>query len=313
MTDPLVSIIIPTYNRAHLIGETLDSVLVQTYENWECIIVDDGSTDNTSKLLESYVQKDSRFQYHHRPSNRLKGANACRNYGFELSKGDYIQWLDSDDLLAENKISDQILLLKGKDYRFISSCPWQNFETIADIKINYKQDLKVYHSYSELKKFIQDLSESGGFLPPHSYLCSRRLIHESGNWLEHLTINQDGEFFSRIFVRATGVLFCEHSKVYYRVASMTNVSILNSIEKADQAIESWKLIESLFKIRFGESTNLIAVSKKYLGLRILKTFPNSYISNQQFFEFGNISPNPKDRITIIKSFLKRISNQFFGN
>lgn len=87
MEQPLVSIIIPTYNRAHLIGETLDSVLAQIYTNWECIVVDDGSTDSTAELLAFYVEKDSRFQYHHRPKDRLKGANACRNYGFELSRG----------------------------------------------------------------------------------------------------------------------------------------------------------------------------------------------------------------------------------
>jgi len=95
----LVSIIIPTYNRAHLIGETLDSVLAQTYQHWECIVVDDGSTDNTSELLKDYCAKDARFQYHQRPFDRPKGGNSCRNYGFELSKGDLIQWFDSDDLM----------------------------------------------------------------------------------------------------------------------------------------------------------------------------------------------------------------------
>ena len=77
---PLVSIIIPTYNRAHLIAETLDSIIAQTYTNWECIVVDDGSTDPTDELMETYCKKDSRFQYYHRPKNRPKGANACRNY-----------------------------------------------------------------------------------------------------------------------------------------------------------------------------------------------------------------------------------------
>ncbi len=62
MNNPLVSIIIPTYNRAHLIHETLDSVLAQTYTNWECIVVDDGSSDNTEEVLESYINKDFRFQ-----------------------------------------------------------------------------------------------------------------------------------------------------------------------------------------------------------------------------------------------------------
>ncbi|WP_372938266.1 glycosyltransferase family 2 protein, partial [Seonamhaeicola sp.] len=90
MSQPLVSIIIPTYNRAHLIGETLDSVLAQTYTHWECIVVDDGSSDHTSQVVATYCKNDARFQYHQRPLDRPKGANACRNYGFELSKGEYI-------------------------------------------------------------------------------------------------------------------------------------------------------------------------------------------------------------------------------
>ena len=99
MEQPLVSIIIPTYNRAHLIGETLDSILAQSYTHWECIVVDDGSTDATEALLQKYMAKDSRIRYYHRPPNRPKGANACRNYGFELSKGAYVLFLDSDDIL----------------------------------------------------------------------------------------------------------------------------------------------------------------------------------------------------------------------
>lgn len=102
MNNPLISIIIPTFNRAHIIGETLDSVINQTYTNWECIIVDDGSTDNTAQVITKYLDKDKRFQYHKRPENKLKGPNSCRNYGFELSKGDYINWFDSDDLYFKN-------------------------------------------------------------------------------------------------------------------------------------------------------------------------------------------------------------------
>ncbi|RXG13769.1 glycosyltransferase involved in cell wall biosynthesis [Leeuwenhoekiella aestuarii] len=104
----LVSIIIPTYNRANLIRETLDSILAQTYTNWECIVVDDGSTDGTDKLLAEYVAKDSRCQYHHRPKDRPKGANACRNYGFELSKGEYVNWFDDDDLMLSHKLQEGV-------------------------------------------------------------------------------------------------------------------------------------------------------------------------------------------------------------
>ena len=100
----LVSVIIPTYNRSHLLDETLVSLLNQTYQNWECIVVDDDSTDTTTAVLQKYIAKDNRFQYHHRPKDRLRGGNAARNYGFEISKGKYIQWFDSDDIMLPEKL-----------------------------------------------------------------------------------------------------------------------------------------------------------------------------------------------------------------
>lgn len=112
MSDqPLVSVIIPTYNRAHLIGETLDSVLAQTYQNWECIIVDDGSSDNAEEVVRSYVKKDSRFKYYHRPEEHLSGGNGARNYGFKMSQGEYVNWFDSDDLMVPEKLEEQLKLL----------------------------------------------------------------------------------------------------------------------------------------------------------------------------------------------------------
>ena len=98
----LISIIIPTFNRAHLIGDTLNSILNQTYTSWECIIVDDGSIDNTQDVVNEFVKKDNRFQYHKRPAYKSKGPNSCRNYGFEKSVGSLIQFFDSDDLMKLN-------------------------------------------------------------------------------------------------------------------------------------------------------------------------------------------------------------------
>jgi glycosyltransferase involved in cell wall biosynthesis len=138
MNNPLVSIIIPTYNRAHLIGETLDSVTAQTYQNWECIIVDDGSTDNTVEVVNNYIKKDARFQLHYRPADRLAGGNAARNYGFEKSKGDYINWFDSDDLMLTNFIKkkvDTILMLKNEvDYVL---CGFETFGIDYHVSIVY--------------------------------------------------------------------------------------------------------------------------------------------------------------------------------
>src|SRR5680860_884854 len=92
-----VSIIMATYNRSHFIGETLDSILNQAFENWECLIIDDGSTDNTKEFLRPYVLKDSRFEYYERTKDHKKGLPGCRNQGLEIAKGDYIIFFDDDD------------------------------------------------------------------------------------------------------------------------------------------------------------------------------------------------------------------------
>lgn len=117
MNNPLVSIIIPTYNRAHLISETLDSVLAQTYQNWECIIVDDGSTDSSENVIREYVKKDSRFQFYKRPVNKVKGASSCRNFGLSNVNGEYIIFLDSDDLLITSCLEGRVVKIQQNKSR----------------------------------------------------------------------------------------------------------------------------------------------------------------------------------------------------
>ncbi len=98
----LFSIIIPVFNRKEILKKTLQTVLDQTYTNWELILVDDGSEDGSKELQDSYAKGNGRIKAFSRPSSRLKGANACRNFGYEKSSGSYVIWLDSDDLLRPN-------------------------------------------------------------------------------------------------------------------------------------------------------------------------------------------------------------------
>ena len=97
-----ISLIIPCYNSALYLAETLDSVLNQSYLNWECLIVDDGSIDDTAKVAELYVQKDSRFIYLRKDNG---GVSSARNLGLRNAIGDYIQFLDSDDLMGKEKLT----------------------------------------------------------------------------------------------------------------------------------------------------------------------------------------------------------------
>jgi len=98
MNNGLISIVIPTFNRAHLIAETLNSILEQSYGIWECIIIDDNSTDYTIEVVTSFL-KDDRFKFFVKPNQYLKGANGSRNFGLDLSKGEYLFWFDSDDII----------------------------------------------------------------------------------------------------------------------------------------------------------------------------------------------------------------------
>lgn len=107
----LISIIIPTFNRANLLRCTLDSILVQTYQNWECLIVDDSSTDNTHDLVIKFTEKDKRFRFFN--NTRKKGAQGARNTGILNARGEYITFFDSDDYMFPNRLTEQISYLES--------------------------------------------------------------------------------------------------------------------------------------------------------------------------------------------------------
>lgn len=116
MSNKLVSIITPTYNCAKFIARTIDSVKAQTYENWEMIIVDDRSQDNTKEIVEDYMKNDPRIQYHLLDSN--SGAAVARTTAMKLAKGEYMAFLDSDDIWMPNKLECQIKWMEENDYAF---------------------------------------------------------------------------------------------------------------------------------------------------------------------------------------------------
>jgi glycosyltransferase involved in cell wall biosynthesis len=167
MNKPLISIIIPTYNRANLINHTLDSILAQTYTNWECIIVDDGSTDNTVEILNKFANNDLRFKIVNRPKNLPKGANSCRNFGFEKSLGNYITWFDSDDLMHRLCIEKRVVKIEKGKFDFVS-CELTSFISNRSnsrlLKNNYEGNLLANYFCGELAFYTPGPLWSKGFL-----------------------------------------------------------------------------------------------------------------------------------------------------
>lgn len=246
----LVSIIIPTFNRVDLIGDTLESVLSQTHFNWECIVVDDGSNDYTAELLEFYQERDERIKYYKRPQSRPKGANSCRNLGFELSKGEYIQWLDSDDLISKNKIKEQVEVLEKNDAE-LATCKWGKLLKIKDYRLY--EDLDSYRNFHSSLAFLDSISLDHGYFPIHAYLIHRNLIIKSGRWLNSLKVNQDGEFMIRVITNCQYIYFVGLAHVYYRKEEHLKSTSQIDIVLFSHLVESWKLIEQHLKKSFPNS------------------------------------------------------------
>ena len=207
--QPLVSIIIPTYNRAHLIGETLDSVLAQTYTNWECIMVDDGSTDDTAEVINVYMKRDSRFHYEYRPKERLRGGNAARNYGFEICNGDFVNWFDSDDVMFPKKIESKMNLILNSDFDFVV-CKGAIYERLPLLELS---PWPLHLNGNVLLNHIRGRISFGtnGPLFKKDFLRNNPLLFD-----EILTDRQEWEFFNRLLIKHPRIAIYESPLYYYR-------------------------------------------------------------------------------------------------
>lgn len=223
---PLVSVIIAVYNGEKWITETLASVLNQTYDNLEIILIDDGSTDNTVKVIEKSIsQKIKLIQ------QQNQGQSTAFNRALQEAQGDYIQYLDADDLIASNKIETQLAFLQTQPKGSISCCEWTRF----------------HQDHTAVSFTPQALWQD--FLPVDWLLCAwqnhlmmhgatwlipRTIIDKAGPWNPNLTLINDFEYFSRVILASTGVKFCWGAKTYYRSGLENSVSGL----KTDNAWQS---------------------------------------------------------------------------
>jgi glycosyltransferase involved in cell wall biosynthesis len=233
--SPLVSIIIPLYNAQDFVLESIASALNQTYQNIELIVVDDYSTDNSYDLVSSLNSPKITLV-----RNNKKGGCAARNYGFELSKGDYIQYLDADDILSPNKIKEQLTLIVNNP-NTIASCGWTRFTSSyenLEVKPQY-----INQSYREAYQWLIDSWTRNEMGQTSIWLTPRVIIEKAGNWNEQLSINQDGEFFCRVILNASAIIYEHTSTVYYRVNLNSITQTKKSVEKTLDQLASYKLCE----------------------------------------------------------------------
>ena len=188
--EGLVSIIIPTHNRVDIISETLDSVINQDYKNIEILVVDDYSTDDTESVVMNYVLRFPQISYY---KSIQKGACAARNLGILKSKGEYIQFVDDDDWLAENFISKRLDALVANSDLGFATC------NMLYKKEKDSKDILKYFSMDQLEHNIEThLLYSA--LPAPLFLFRRTTITKIGLWDETCLRYQDIRYYHRLFL-----------------------------------------------------------------------------------------------------------------
>ncbi len=290
--NPLVSIIIPTYNRAHLIGETLQSVLDQTYQNWECIVVDDLSTDNTDEVLKSWTEKDNRFKYFKR-HREPKGAPTCRNIGLDKAEGEYVMFLDSDDLLA-----DFCLERRVKKFKENQNCDFLAFQSVL-FGDSLEQSLFLWNvetNESDLTRFLRTeplWAICGALYKPN-------FIKDNNGFTESLPFLQDTELGMRLLLDKPKYkkYLQEKPDVYIRQDPQ-------SLTRKDYFLGSGDIIKKRLEILNEISRRIVSENKT-----IIKEEESTFLSTIYFFskylllEFGLKSDFNRNWLKSCKLFKK---------
>jgi len=290
----LVSIIIPTYNRAHLIGETLASIINQTYANWECIIVDDNSTDNTLSVIENYAKKDNRISFYNRPSSKPKGANSCRNFGFENSNGNYVLWFDSDDIMDSKKLEIQVASLKTSDFECsISAC--SVFDTETNKIIKYRNSL-------EINNILYDYIEGKVDILTPSILWKKSFLNRLDSLFnEKLMAAQEWEFFCRVFMKKTNYTVINTVLASIREHS-ESISYNQSYSKTrhyNYVLARWYVLNNMRKLGLNTETLESYIVNKYKFFLRNSWFNDAFKMLVNFiFKFKSINLISKAKLTL---------------
>ena len=281
------SVIIPCFNAEAFLDQTLQSCIDQGEVLGEVIVVDDGSTDGSHALAKRWEQQNKKIQVIHNPR---KGGQAARNTGLEYARHPLIQWLDADDVLGAEKLNTAQAFHHANPNQLLA-CPWFSYrnegsaqQLVSDV------DWKQISANSSPEDWIaRDVH-----MAPHCYSGSRNLFIKTGPWDETLTINQDGEYFTRVIAQSEGVHFTTDVAVHYRrgLSNSTSQFSPSKVQSLFQSIQSIQAVafelESSLRMRqmmanrwqhfiytaYPHSPELISAAKEKL-----KSLPTPNISN----------------------------------
>lgn len=206
--SPLVSIIVPCYNAGRWLAETLESALAQTWPEKEIIVINDGSTDGSLAIAEQFAARGVRVI-----DQPNRGASAARNHGLRVARGEFMQFLDADDLISPDKVTAQIELLRKRPAGTVATCAWGRFQ--SDPARAQFVDTVVCRDFAPVD-FLVLAGDTGTMMHPSCWLLPRAVAERAGPWDESLSLNDDGEYFCRVLLASAGMAFCPDGRSCYR-------------------------------------------------------------------------------------------------
>lgn len=227
--NQLVSILIPAHNAEDWVADTIRSAVAQTWPRKEIIVVDDGSTDGTADVARRFTSKQVAVI-----CKENEGAAATRNHALQFCQGDYIQWLDADDILAPDKIERQLTVLREIDgERTLLSSAWATFSYRTSharfVPTSLWQDL------SPVEWFVKKMSKNL-YMQTATWLTSRELTQAAGPWDTRLLSDDDVEYFCRVLMASNRIRFVPDARVFYRITPSSRLSYVGTSDKKKDAL-----------------------------------------------------------------------------
>lgn len=250
----LISIIVPVFNSSLYLRETIDCIINQSYSHFEAIFIDNCSTDDSVKIIESYSDSRIILAYEKR-----KGACFARNLGFSLSRGEIIQYLDSDDLLTKDYLERKVHAFRSNGLKKVVFSRLASFD--SDISSFRYLSKKLEKNYSSGLLMLIDMARFQQPSQISAWTISRDLQIKSGDWDNSLLRNQDGEMLMRLLINSDGTIFLSDINSFYRNSS-------NSISKNF----SIKALQSLYLSFNSYQLHMLGVNKSKAVVRAVQQF-----------------------------------------
>lgn len=311
ISQPLISVLIPVLNREKYLKDSLDSVLNQTYSNWECIVVDDGSNDRTLEIVEGFCEQDWRFRLIKRPLNLPAGSATCRNLALECAKGKFLNFLDSDDTLKPDCLEKKVLkFLKNEELDIVIS------KSIINNKIN--GEIKFEHRTKNSNNLIEDYILRIVSWYIDNPMIRKNFLNEGHKFSTFLKGGQDRDFFIKILIDTPKIEIIDfYGSTYNRhVNSISGIMYQSS---SLNSVYNYSHYEALINQTFLLKERAIFNDRlrAFYFQEILKKFPSVHRTKNSKLDFYkkliNLTNfNFAEIISWIKLFLSHISFILIG-